>query len=576
MPKRLRYGMLLIAMLLIAACANPTAQTPTNPSTAINQTAPTATSAPATALPATAVPTVEPSLPVPAWTNNAVCYEIFVRSFYDSNGDGIGDLNGLIEKLDYVNDGDPNSTRDLGANCIWLMPISAAASYHGYDVVDYYQIEPDYGSNDDFKRLVAESQKRGIKIVIDLVLNHTSREHPWFQDALNNPNSPYRDWYIWSESKPAYRSPFGGEAWHQSPVRNEFYYGVFWEGMPDLNYRNPAVTAEALKISAFWLNDMGVDGFRLDAIKHMIEKGAAQEDTPETHAWLREYHRGLKAIKPDVFTIGEIFGGNPFTLKNYYPNQADLFFEFDVAKQLVGAANVGTASLFMRALQEAYTKLPEQRWSPFLTNHDQNRAMSTWGSDVNKAKVAATALLTLPGLPFVYYGEEIGMVGVKPDEQIRTPLQWDDSQPGGGFSTGTPWIALQPNATTVHIAAQDTAPDSLLNHYRQLIHLHQREMALAQGGFAPITSSNSSVAAYLRHTDESFMLILINFDKQASGAVQLSAETSPLANGNYQAQAIFGPELSLTIATAADGAWTTPITVPDLPAHTGVILRVTK
>ena len=189
-----------------------------------------------------ALPAATPGTGLP-WWQDAVCYEIFVRSFADSDGDGVGDLAGLIDRLDYVNDGDPTGDDDLGATCVWLMPNFQATSYHGYDVEDYYRVDPDYGSNEDFERLVMEAHARGIRVVLDLVLNHTSREHPWFQDALRDPDSPYRDWYIFSADDPGYGGPWGQRVWHDSPVRDESYYGIFWEGMPDLNYRNPAVTA---------------------------------------------------------------------------------------------------------------------------------------------------------------------------------------------------------------------------------------------------------------------------------------------------------------------------------------------
>src|SRR5207245_941190 len=181
-----------------------------------------------------AAPVAAAQTAAPAWTHGAVCYEVFVRSFYDSDGDGIGDLSGLISKLDYINDGNPASKRDLGASCIWLMPIAQSPSYHGYDVSDYYRVEPAYGTNDDFKHLVAEAHRRGIKVLVDMVLNHSSSEHPYFQAALHDTTSPYRTWYRFAPS-PLGKGPHGGDDWHRSPARDEYYYGVFWSGMPDLN-----------------------------------------------------------------------------------------------------------------------------------------------------------------------------------------------------------------------------------------------------------------------------------------------------------------------------------------------------
>ena len=213
------------------------------------------------------------------WRRGAVCYEIFVRSFYDSDGDGVGDLNGLIEKLDYINDGTADATRDLGARCIWLMPIVASPSYHGYDATDYYRVEPDYGTNDDFWRLIAEAHRRGIRVLVDMVLDHASSEHPFFKHALLHGNSPYRDWFRWSQTDPGIAGPWGQQVWHRSPVRDEYYYGIFWHGMPDLNYGHPAVRAEAARIATFWLDTMGADGFRLDG---SMSHASGEAEVPTT------------------------------------------------------------------------------------------------------------------------------------------------------------------------------------------------------------------------------------------------------------------------------------------------------
>ena len=224
----------------------------------------------------------------PAWTRGAVCYEVFVRSFFDSDGDGVGDLNGLAARLDYINDANPASTTDLGASCIWLMPVAASPSYHGYDVSDYYRVQPAYGTNEDFKRLVEQAHRRGIRVLVDMVLNHASSEHPSFQAALRDTTSPYRAWYRFSPTQLG-KGPWGAEAWHRSPVRDEYYYGVFWKGMPDLNYETPAVREEAKKVATFWLREMGVDGFRLDAVPYLTEEGSCLKDCAGTHAFLREY-----------------------------------------------------------------------------------------------------------------------------------------------------------------------------------------------------------------------------------------------------------------------------------------------
>ncbi len=544
-----------------------------------------ATAAPTVVKPTSDLPTLAPTItvgptaapfPLPAgWWDNAACYEIFVRSFYDSNGDGIGDLNGITQKLDYINDGDPKTSTDLGANCIWLMPIMESPSYHGYDTTDYYKVNHQYGTNDDFKQLVAAAHKRGIKIILDLVLNHTSSQNPWFQSALQGPDSPYRDWYLWSKDKPGYRNPWGDDPWHPSGVRHEYYYGIFTDSQPDLNYRNPAVTAEAHKISAFWLNDMGADGFRLDAIKHLIEDGQTQENTPETRAWLRDYRTFLAQTKPGTFTVGEIFSADPATLLPYYPDQLDEYFEFEIGYAIIDATGYGLAQQYMSTVTRAAATLPYDRWAPFLTNHDQDRVMTTLGNDLSKAKLAATALLTLPGLPFIYYGEEIGMQGQKPDERIRTPMQWS-GDPSGGFSSGQSWESPQPNAKEVNVAAQDGDPGSLLNLYRKLINLHTTDKALGSGVFVPIQSSTGAIAAFLRQADNETALVVINFGQAAADGTTLNLDTSKLTPGAYTLPPLLGDQAGADLTVGDGGSIKGYAPLPRLAPRTGYIFKLTS
>lgn len=590
-----RAAVLGVYMLVIAGCSGvATDNQPTTAATSLPQAnaLPTPTVAAITATPsAIAQPTLAATAIAPApktdpfplkagWWDNAVCYEVFVRSFYDSNGDGSGDINGLIEKLDYINDGDPNAQQDLGATCIWLMPVAEATSYHGYDTTDYYNVEQDYGTNDDFKRLIAEAHKRNIKVVIDLVLNHTSRDHPWFQAALRDPASPYRNYYIWSPQNPGYRGPWGDIAWHKSPVANEYYYGVFWEGMPDLNYENPAVTAEAQKISSFWRNEMGVDGFRLDAIKHLIEDGTVQENTPETHAWLNSYRAFLEQAAPGTWTVGEIFDATPSILEPYYPDQLDSYFVFDIGARIITAANQGNGKPFASAAQRVNNAIPFQRYAPFLTNHDQNRSMGLFGGDVNKAKIAATALLTQPGLPFIYYGEEIGMLGAKGnppkvDEPLRTPMQWTNAE-NGGFSSGRPWEALQSNYREVNVAAQASDANSLLSHYRKLISLHTTTPALAQGDLVKLEASQNTVAAYLRQTDDQTVLVVLNFSRKPVSAASLNLETSTLAPGTYQLEPLLGDQPGAQLAVGDNGSVVNYAPLPTLAPQTGYIFKLSQ
>ncbi|HET7614554.1 MAG TPA: alpha-amylase family glycosyl hydrolase [Gemmatimonadaceae bacterium] len=458
--------------------------------------------------------TPRPPAPVVAgpWWQEGVCYEVFVRSFYDSDGDGIGDLKGLTARLDYINDGNPASTKSLGANCIWLMPIDKATSYHGYDVIDYYHVDPMYGSDEDFRTLVAEAHRRGIHVIVDFVPNHSSSENPWFQSALRGPGSPYRDWYRWSSTAPSEKGPWGQEVWHKSPVRDEFYYGLFWHGMPDLNYETPALMQEMLKVTRYWLTEMHADGFRFDAIPYLVEEHDRIQHTEGTHEVLRNFGKTIRATSPSSFTVGEMSDEDPRILATYYPDQLDAYFAFGVAFATVDAARTGKATRFIEAVSDANRLLPAGRWSPFLTNHDHVRVMSQLGGDVARERVAAGAMLMLPGMPFVYYGEEIGMLGTKPDETIRNPMQWSPA-PNGGFTTGSPWEALQPDWRTKNVAVQDDDSTSLLNHYRRLIHLRNSHQALRTGSLTMLATGDTTgtIAAWLRESGREAFLIVVNF-----------------------------------------------------------------
>jgi glycosidase len=458
-----------------------------------------------------------PDLATP-WWRSGVCYEVFVRSFADADGDGVGDLRGLISRLDYINDGKGAAGNSLGANCIWLMPIDKSMSYHGYDVVDYYHVDPRYGTDDDFRNLVTEAHKRGIHVIVDFVPNHTGSQNPWFQAALRDPGSPYRDWYRWSKTLPVQKGPWGQEAWHKSPVRDEYYYGVFWHEMPDLNYKNPAVRAEMQKVLTYWLKDMHVDGFRFDAIPYLVEEGDQLQHSRGTHDVLRQLGNTIRAGAPESFSVGEMSDESPEVMATYYPDQLDSYFAFGVARATMQAAQTDDARGFFTAVAQANAKFPSGRWSPFLTNHDQPRVMTVLG-DAAKARVAASAMLMLPGMPFVYYGEEIGMVGPKPDELIRTPMQWSD-EANAGFTTGKPWEPLQPDWRTKNVAAQDSSSRSLLNHYRKLIQLRNANPALNRGQLTLVGTQDTTgtIVTWLRSWGDEAFLIVVNFGPRESEA----------------------------------------------------------
>lgn len=480
--------------------------------------------------PAAAPPPLEAA---DGWWREVTFYEIFVRSFADASDgpladDGIGDLTGLIERLDYLNDGDPDTRDDLGIGAIWLMPVAESPSYHGYDVVDFYRIERDYGTNEEFRRLVAAAHRRGIRVVVDLVLNHTSSRHLWFREA-REPDAPLRDWYIWSYERLGYVGPWGQPVWHQLPwwqrgwrhLNYHAYYGIFWSGMPDLNYRNPDVTAAMHEMARFWLQDMGVDGFRLDAVRHLIEDGRVQAGTPETHAWLREFLDFCKQTKPGSLLIGEVWD-NTEAVAAYGPDELDLAFQFELAEAMVRA----TRDADRARLDEVYEKIrrlqPDRDLATFLTNHDQPRVLSQLYDDLGGARAAAGLLLTGPGTPFVYYGEELGMSGNKPDPQIRRPMQWSDAR-YAGFSTHRPWQQLDPGFERTHVAGQTADAASLLSLYRRLIRLRSARPALRSGAAEPVAATDPRVWALERRRGPERLLTIVNLGEEPVAGYGLEA-----------------------------------------------------
>lgn len=511
---------------------------------------------------------------IPDWRRSGVCYEVFVRSFFDSDGDGVGDFPGLIRKLDYINDGDPTTDGDLGATCIWLMPIAQSPSYHGYDVTNYYEVNREYGTNEDFRAFMAEARRRGIHVVVDLVLNHLSREHPYFKSALTFEDSPFRDWFLWApEEREA--PGWGHPVWHPVPGRDEYYYGLFWGGMPDFNLANPTVTAELKEVARYWLEEMGVDGFRLDAVAHFFEgpDGAWKHD-PAVHPWLRDYQAHLRSVKPDVWTVGEVWDPTDSILP-YYPDQLDSYFIFEVADGIVDAVRTGSGAGLIAAVEQVQASVPAGRWSPFLRNHDQTRTLTDLAGHEGRARLAATLLLTLPGFPFLYYGEEIGMTADKPDPRLRTPMHWT-VEPGAGFTTGVPWEPLQPDSFTANVAVQHDDPASLLNHHRRLIRLRAATPALgATGAFVPLrASAGDGVLAYLRQDEGQSVLVLTNLGETPVERVAVSSEAAVLAPGAYAVRPLFGPAEGTRVVVGDDGRIRDWVPVPALAPFEAVVLEL--
>lgn len=431
--------------------------------------------------------------------NGRVFYEIFVRAFNDSNSDGIGDLQGVTKKLDYL--------EELGVRGIWLMPITKATSYHGYDTEDYYAIDEDYGTIEDLKALIKEAHKRDIKVIMDLVINHTSWEHPYFKEAREDENSPYRDYYIWTKDmdKALMRSPMSTLAWAKNGNKNELYYAMFYEGMPDLNYDNPKVEEEMKQVAKYYL-DLGIDGFRLDAAKWIYN-----EKEKNIEFWNR-FQQYVHTINKDAVLVGEVWDA-PYNICEY-ATVLDSFFDFNIGMSLTNGINSKTLSnvaYTYQSIEEMYKAEDESfTLAPFLTNHDQNRVMNVLGEDLNKMKIAAAIYLTLPGTPYIYYGEEIGMTGAKPDERIREPFIWSSIDP----KQNTSWIDITNNVDKVALDKQLEDKDSLYQLYKEVLHLRNTHKALSVGGMEEISTSSSSVFAIKRMYENEEIYILASLSSE--------------------------------------------------------------
>ncbi len=496
------------------------------------------------------------------WWNDAVFYEVFVRSFYDQNGDGKGDLKGLTSKLDYLNDGDSTTHTDLGVTALWLMPIMESPSYHGYDVTNYRTIESDYGTNADFQTFIQEAHKRGIKVIIDLVMNHTSDQNSWFIQSAANPTSIYRNWYRWSTTNP-------GGSWNMK--NGSYYYSVFGSGMPDLNYADTLVKKEMFDVARYWLQDMHADGFRLDAVKYIFETATQTEDVPATFQFWKDFRAYYKTVNADAFAVGEAWTSTNIIKKYVENNGLDYCFEFNMASALVNAANNGDAATLQTAVETAMSSYPYLQFGTFLTNHDQDRVMTLLGNDVSKAKLAAQLLLTLPGIPFMYYGEEIGTLGPKPDENIRTPLQWNNKA-NAGFTTGIPWRAPQTDYTTKNIAAQQQDSTSLWTTYNKLIRLRTNESALRRGNYLSIPTNSSSALVFMRQYNNETIFVASNLSANDLSNINISFYPGTLASGNYVLKNLLNG-ITQEIVVAADGRATNQ-NIGSLAARTTAVYKV--
>ena len=438
------------------------------------------------------------------WAKHAVFYQIFVRSYYDGNGDGIGDLIGITQKIPYL--------KELGISAIWLMPIMTSSTYHGYDVMDYYQIEPDYGTLSDFATLVEICHNNGIRVIIDLVLNHTSVFHPWFKEAILDASSTYRNFYTIASSIPDLATHWHSD-WEYGT--NLYYYGEYDRIMPDLNYENELVRQEIKKIAKFWI-DQGIDGFRLDGAKTI------HSDSSITHDWWKEFTSYVLSLNNNLFLVAENWYDSMYTIANFYKDLPSSF-NFPMAaqlEQLAAGAIVDVITLFQdgHALyQQAATSsdsvISEWMDSIMIGNHDMDRIYSRLNSD-KKVKLASSLLLTMPAIPFLYYGDELGMKGQSPDGNRREPMDWYTNGQGEGMVTMDDSYYFATCSYTIpndgiSYEDQKNNPNSLLHHYQKLIRLRQSNPLFALGTYKTLAITSDGLYVYRIFSNESKEQILV-------------------------------------------------------------------
>ena len=561
LPKHAIAAIILLSLLL-AACQP-----------AIQTAEPTVTAEPSA--PAAPLPTETDELPADedpmSWWNEVVFYEIFVRSFKDSDGDGIGDFQGIISQLDYLNDGDPSTTDDLGIGGIWLMPIMPSPSYHGYDVTNYQTVNPDYGTLGDFKQLLEECHQRGIHVVIDFVINHTSSEHPWFLSS-QDPASGFRNWYVWEGKNPGRSGPWGQNAWYET--NGYYYYAPFWSEMPDLNYHEPMVTKAIYNASKFWL-DLGVDGFRVDAARYLFEEGVTQQDSKSSIAWFQDWRNYYLDIKPQAYTVGEVWTDTQIIAKYNEPTRGmQQYFMFDLAADVLGGIYSPDPSRIMKSYLDTLEYFPDQQFATFLTNHDQQRVASYFSSRLQPQKLAAFIYLTGPGTPYLYYGEEIGMIGGKPDELIRKPMQWS-AQANAGFSDAEPWQELAKGWEETNVETESADPDSLLNWYKALVNTRNQLPTLQKGSYLPFSSSCRRLYTVARVYEDQVVLVMANLGVQTMENCTISIEESPLA-GTWNVENVWGESPFGEITFADNGSLSEFLVAPLIEGGQTMILTLGK
>ena len=598
------------ASLLLASMFTLTA--PGNPLTAqdYSQAAPPPSPPPsAAALKAAATPLVDTT-----WWKHAVIYEIYPRSFQDSNGDGIGDLNGITQRLNYL--------KDLGVDAIWISPMYPSPQVDfGYDISDYENIDPQYGTLADFDRLVAEAKKRNIRICLDMVLNHTSDKHQWFVESASSRKNPKSDWYVWNDGKPAnapgvtaydkrfehegrvppnnWVSLFGGSAWEWDPARHQFYYHEFYKAQPDLNWRNPAVEKAMFGAMQFWL-DRGVAGYRLDAIPTLFEDPQLRDEPlisseinaqgdpevnriytdslPENHDVLRRMRAMVSRYPGDRVLIGETYLPNTAELDKWYGGLAknelqlpmDMIFGFD---------NKLDVRTFRQHLLEVETEVHGSQPLLVFDNHDNIRSWDRYGDGIHNehiAKLLAAMLLTSRATALMYYGEELGMpthpptrvedvkdpIGItgwpkeKGRDGERTPMQWDLSNPQAGFSTESKtWLPVAADYRTINVACESADPNSMLNWHKKLIIMRRTRDSVRDGGIVMLDQSNNSVLSYVRTAPPGHHNIVVSLNMTAEPQ-KIALDLTEAGIAQHPVRTLMTDEPSLEKAT------TTTVTLP--------------
>jgi maltose alpha-D-glucosyltransferase / alpha-amylase len=517
----------------------------------------------------------------PLWFKHAVFYEIHVRGFFDGNGDGMGDLRGLTEKLDYL--------EWLGIDCIWLLPMYASPLRDGgYDISDFYEIHPDHGSVEDFRTFVEAAHQRQMRVIADLVMNHTSSDHPWFQEARSSPDSPKRDWYVWSDTDERYpdaRVIFVDTEpsnWTWDPIAGQYYWHRFFSHQPDLNYDNPEVQDEMMKVLSFWL-DLGIDGFRLDAVPYLYEReGTNCENLPETHTYLKRIRAEVDAAYPDRVLLAEA-NQWPEDVVEYFGrgDECHMAFQFPIMPRLFMSLRREDATPMYEILERTPPVPDNCQWGLFLRNHDEltlemvtdderdymyaeyakdprmklnlgirRRLAPLLDNGRDEIELMHAILFSLPGSPVLYYGDEIGMgdnVFLGDRDGVRTPMHWTGDRNGGFSGADFAQLYLPPlmdpvyGYAAVNIEAQLRTPTSLLRWLHRFVELRKQHPVFGLGTYEPLRPSNQRIFAHVRRWEEDILLCVHNLARSAQAAELDLAQFAGLVPEEMVGQTLFPP-----------------------------------